>query len=148
MLGLPKTLVQAWILNLRVTVVWAPTLPFSPARIPILNPGRALLPDRARDPTKEPMDDNPLSDQGEGDGDQEMPDANKQHSEQQGANDPTGPGPAPDETQEGAQPGDDQMGAGDGEEPEEPEEPLEPYQIILQGFRTIFPDPVSSLWSH
>ena len=89
------------------------------------------------DPTKEPMDDDPLSDQGEGDGDQEMPDANKQHGEQQGTDDPAGPRPAPDEAQEGAQPGDDQMEAGDGEEPEEPEEPLEPYQIILQGFWTV-----------
>ena len=35
------------------------------------------------------------------------------------------------------QPGDDQMEAGDDEEPQEPEEPLEPYQIVLQGFRTI-----------
>ena len=33
--------------------------------------------------------------------------------------------------------GDDQMEAGDGEEPQEPKEPLEPYQIILQGFRTV-----------
>ena len=67
-----------------------------------------------------------------------MPDANEQHGERQGANDPAGSGPAPDETQEGAQPGDDQMGAGDGEQPEELEEPLEPYQIILQGFWTVF----------
>ena len=66
-----------------------------------------------------------------------MPNTNKQHGEQQGANDPAGSGPAPDETQEGAQPGDDQMGACDGEQPEELEEPLEPYQIILQGFWTI-----------
>ena len=89
------------------------------------------------DPTKEPMSDDPLSDQGNGNGDQETPDTNEQHSEQQGTNDPAGPGPAPDEAQEGAQPGDDHMEAGDGEEPEEPEEPLEPYQIILQGFQTI-----------
>ena len=80
------------------------------------------------------MDDDPLSDRGEGDGDQKMPDANEQHGEQQGVNDPAGPGPTPDEAQEGAQPGDNQMEAGDGEEPEEPKEP---YQIILQGFRTI-----------
>ena len=59
------------------------------------------------DPTKEPVDDDPLSDQGEGDGDQEMPNTNEQHSEQQGIDDPAGPGPAPDEAQEGAQPGDD-----------------------------------------
>ena len=89
------------------------------------------------DSNKEPVDADPLSDQGEGDGDQEMPDANKQHGERQGTNDPAGSGPAPDETQEGAQPGDNQMGAGDGEQPEKLEEPLEPYQIILQGFRTV-----------
>ena len=100
-------------------------------------PRRGATPRPSLDPNKEPVDDDPLSDQGEGDGDQEMPNANKQHSEQQGTNDPAGSGPAPDETQEGAQPGDDQMGAGDGEEPEEPEEPLEPYQIILQGFQTV-----------
>ena len=66
-----------------------------------------------------------------------MPDANEQQGEQQGINDPTDPGPAPSEAQEGAHPGDNQVEAGDGEEPEEPEEPLEPYQIVLQGFRTI-----------
>ena len=59
-----------------------------------------------------------------------MPNANKQ----QGVNDPRA---APSGAQEGAQPGDDQVEAGDGEEPEEPEEHLEPYQIVLQGFRTI-----------
>ena len=63
-----------------------------------------------------------------------MPDANEQQGEQQGVNDPADPGPAPGEAQEGAQPGDDQVEGGDGEEPEEP---LEPYQIILQGFRTV-----------
>ena len=66
-----------------------------------------------------------------------MPDANKQ----QGNHDPAGSGPVPvlipDETQEGAQLGDDQMEAGNDEEPQEPKEPLEPYQIVLQGFRTI-----------
>ena len=62
-----------------------------------------------------------------------MPDAN----ELQGINDPTGPGPVPDEVPEGAQLGDDQEEAGDGEEPQEPEEPLEPYEIVLQGFRTV-----------
>ena len=84
-------------------------------------------------PTKEPPDDDPLSDRGEGDGDQEMPDA----TELQGVNDPTGPGPAPGEVPEGVQLGDDQVEAGDGEEPQEPEEPLEPYEIILEGFRTV-----------
>ena len=62
-----------------------------------------------------------------------MPDANKL----QGVQDPTGPGPAPGDVQEGAQRGDDQEEASDSEEPQEPEEPLEPYEIILQGFRTI-----------
>ena len=66
-----------------------------------------------------------------------MPDANEHHGKQQGINDPAGPGPAPDEAQEGAQLGDDQVEAGDGEEPEEHKEPLEPYQIVLQGFRTV-----------
>ena len=89
------------------------------------------------DATREPIEDDPLSDWGEGDRDQDMPDTN----EQQGNRDPAGAGPAPvlipDETQEGAQLGDDQMEAGDDEEPQEPEEPLEPYHIVLQGFRTI-----------
>ena len=62
------------------------------------------------DPTKEPPDDDPLSDRGKGDGDQEMPDTNKL----QGVNDPTGPRPAPGEVPEGAQLGDDQVEAGDG----------------------------------
>ena len=43
----------------------------------------------------------------------------------------------PHEAQEGAQLGDDQVEAGDDEEPQEPKEPLEPYQIVLQGFRTV-----------
>ena len=100
-------------------------------------PQQGATPRPSPDPNKEPMDDDPLSDQGEGNRDQEMPNTNEQHGEQQGTNDPTGSGPAPVEAQEGAQPGDDQMEAGDGEEPEEPEEPLEPYQIILQGFQTV-----------
>ena len=37
--------------------------------------------------------------------------------------------------------GDDQVEAGDGEEPQEPEEPLEPYEIVLQGFWTISQTP-------
>ena len=86
------------------------------------------------DATREPIEDDPLSDRGEGDGDQDMPDAN----ELQGDRDPAGSGPmpvlVPDETQEGAQLGDDQMEAGDDEEPQEPKEPIEPYQIVLQGF--------------
>ena len=62
-----------------------------------------------------------------------MPDAN----EQQGVNNPADPGPAPGEVPKEAQLGDDQVGAGDGEEPRKPEEPLEPYEVILQGFQTI-----------
>ena len=62
-----------------------------------------------------------------------MPDAN----ELQGVNNPADPRPAPGEVAEGAQLGDDQVEAGDGEEPQEPEEPLEPYEIVLQGFRTV-----------
>ena len=66
-----------------------------------------------------------------------MPDAHEH--EQQGVNEPADLGPMPGETQdqEEAPPGDDQVEAGDGEEPEEPKEPQEPYQIILQGFRTV-----------
>ena len=100
-------------------------------------PQQGATPRLSPDPTKEPADDNPLSDRGEGNGDQEMPDANEQQGEQQGINDPTDPGAAPSEAQEGVQPGDDQVEAGDGEEPEEPLEPLEPYQIVLQGFQTV-----------
>ena len=134
MLGLPKIPVQAWILNLRVTVVWAPILPFSPVRIPTLSPGGALIPDQVWTPPRSLHDDDPLSDHGKGDRDQEMPDANKT----QGVDDPADPRPAPSEVTVGAQLGDDQVEAGDGEEPQEPEEPpLEPYEIILQGFRTI-----------
>ena len=63
-----------------------------------------------------------------------MPDANKP----QGINNPADPGPAPSEVTVGVQPGDNQVEAGDGEEPQEPEEPpLEPYEIVLQGFRTV-----------
>ena len=96
-------------------------------------PRQGATPRPSPDPTKEPADNDPLSDRGEGDGDQEMPEANKQ----QGVNDPADPGAVPGEAQEGAQPGDDQVEAGDGEEPEEPEEPLEPYQIILHVFWTV-----------
>ena len=66
-----------------------------------------------------------------------MPDADEH--EQQGVNEPADLGTMPGESQnqEEAPPGDDHVGAGDGEEPEEPEEPQEPYQIVLQGFRTI-----------
>ena len=100
-------------------------------------PRQGTTPRLSPDPTKEPADDDPLSDRGEGDGDQEMPNTNEQQGKQQGINDPTDPRPMPGEAQEGVQPGDDQVEAGDGEEPEGPEEPLEPYQIVLQGFWTI-----------
>ena len=99
-------------------------------------PWRGATPRPSPDHTKQPVDD-PLSDRGEGDGDQEMPDAHKH--EQQGINEPADLGPMPGESQdqEEALPGDNQVEAGDGEEPEEPEEPQEPYQIVLQGFRTV-----------
>ena len=66
-----------------------------------------------------------------------MPDAHEEQGEQEGVNDPADPRPMPSETQEVVPPGDDQVEAGDGEEPEEPEMPQEPYQIILQGFWTV-----------
>ena len=115
---------------------YAPILLSSPVRI--LTPSLGATPRPSPDPTKEPADNDPLSKQGEDDRDQEMPDAN-----QQGIDDPTGPGPAPREVPKEAQMGDDQMGpndteeAQDPEEPREPGEPLEPYEVMLQGFRTI-----------
>ena len=66
-----------------------------------------------------------------------MPDANEQQGDHDPADSGPGPVPIPEEAQEGAQLGDDQMEAGDGEEPQEPKEPLELYQIILQGFCTV-----------
>ena len=100
-------------------------------------PRRGATPRPSPDHTKQPVDDDPLSDRGEGDGDQEMPDTHEH--EQQGINEPADLGPTPGESQdqEEALPDDDQVEAGDGEEPGEPEEPQEPYQIVLQGFRTI-----------
>ena len=116
-----------------VTVVWAPILPLSLVRIPIPNPRRGANLQPSPDPTREPTEDDPLSDRGEGNGDQEMPDA----SEVQGVKVPAGPRPVPGGVPERAQLGDDQEEAGDGEQPQEPEEPLEPYEIILQGFWTV-----------
>ena len=85
----------------------------------------------------EDKEDTPLSDRGEGNGDQEIPNTN----EPQGNDDPAASGadPAlvPDEAPEYTQLGGDQGEAGDDEEPQEPKEPLEPYQIVLQGFQTI-----------
>ena len=100
-------------------------------------PRRGATPRPSPDHTKQPVDDDPLSDQGKGDGDQEMPNAHEH--EQQGVNEPADLGPMPGESQdqEEVPPSDDQVEAGDGEEPEEPEEPQEPYQIVLQGFRTV-----------
>ena len=94
--------------------------------------GTVVTPRPSLGPTREPPDDNPLSDRGKGGRDQEMPDAHKP----QGVQDPAGPAFMPGDVPE-VQPGDDQEGAGDSEEPQEPEEPLEPYEIVLQGFRTI-----------
>ena len=65
--------------------------------------GTVITPLPSPDPTRELPDDNPLSDRGEGDGDQEMPDARNL----QGVQDSAGSGPAPIEVHEGAQPGDD-----------------------------------------
>ena len=95
--------------------------------------GTVVTPRPSLDPTRESPDDDPLSDQGEGNGDQEMPDAHKPQDVQG----PAGPGPPPSEISEGAQPTDNQEEASNGEEPQEPEEPTEPYEIIHQGFRTI-----------
>ena len=112
---------------------------FQPCPDTDTEPRWGATPQPSPDPTKEPVDDDPLSDQGEGDGDQEMPDTNKQ----QGIDNPADPGPVPGEVPEEVQMGDDQVGAGDDEEaqepeePREPQEPLEPYEVILQGFRTI-----------
>ena len=106
---------------------------FQPRQDTDTEPQWGATPRPSLDPTKEPTDDVPLSDQGEGNGDQEMPDTN----ELQGVNDPADPRPVPGEAPEGVQLGDDQVETGDGEEPQEPEELLEPYEVVLQGFRTI-----------
>ena len=106
---------------------------FQPCQDTDTEPQQGATPRPSPDPTREPTEDDPLSDRGEGNRHQEMPDANKL----QGVNDPAGPGPVPSEVPEGAQLGDDQEEADDGEEPQEPEEPLEPYEIVLQGFWTV-----------
>ena len=100
-------------------------------------PQWGTTPHPSPDHTKQLIDNDPLSDRGEGDGDQEMPDAHEH--EQQGINEPADLGPMPGETQdqEEVPPGDYQVEAGDGEEPGEPKEPQEPYQIVLQGFWTV-----------
>ena len=53
--GSLKAPVQARILNLMVTVAWAPILLFSPVGIPTPNPGGVLLPSRARTPPRSPQ---------------------------------------------------------------------------------------------
>ena len=83
------------------------------------------------------MGDAPLSDWGEGDGDQEMPDANEWQEDDDPAGSRPEPGAVPDEAPEEAQLGDEMAEAGDDGEPQEPKEPLEPYQIVLQGFWTV-----------
>ena len=111
---------------------------FKPHQDTDTEPRWGTTPQSSPDPTKEPADNDPLSERGEDDGDQEMPDAN-----QQGIDDPAGPGPAPGEVPEEGQMGDDQMGANDAEEAQDPEEPwepgepLEPYEVMLQGFCTV-----------
>ena len=87
------------------------------------------------DPTRGTPDDYPLIDQGEGNGDQEMPSTQKPES----VHDPTDPGPVPGGAQEGegTQLGDVQEEAGDDGEPQEPEEPSKPFLAILQGFWTM-----------
>ena len=111
---------------------------FKPRQDTDTEPRRGATPRLSPDPTKEPADDDPLSEQGKDDRDQEMPDAN-----QQGIDDPADPGPVPGEVPKEAQMGDNQMGADDAEEaqdpqePWEPGEPLEPYEVMFQGFRTI-----------
>ena len=111
---------------------------FKPRQDTDTEPRWGTTPQPSPDPTKEPADDDPLSEWGEDDGDQEMPNAN-----QQGVDDPGDPGPAPGEVPEEAQMGDDQIRADDAEEAQDPEEPwepgepLEPYKVMLQGFRTI-----------
>ena len=69
---------------------------FQPHQDTDTKPRRGATPRLSPDPTKEPIDDDPLSDQGEGDVDQEMPDAN----ELQGVNDPADPRPVPSEVPE------------------------------------------------
>ena len=114
---------------------------FQPHQDTDTKPRWGTTPQPSLDPTKEPTDDDPLSDRGKGD--QEMPDAN----ELQGVNDPADPGPMPSEVPEGAQLGDNQVEASDSEEPQEPEESLEPYEVILHGFRTISQTLSAAYWA-
>ena len=103
-------------------------------------------PDATREPTVV-IKDAPLSDWGEGDEDQEMPDTNEQ-----GDND-AGPEPepvfVPNEVPEQVQLGGDPAGAGDDGEPQEPQEPPG-APGASPGFSSRFPDripdPVGGLW--
>ena len=113
---------------------------FQPRQDTDTEPRQGANPRPSPDPTKEPTDDDPLSDHGKGDGDQEMPDANKL----QGVDHPTDPGPVPGEVAVGAQPGDDQVEAGDGEEPQEPEEPLDLMRSSFKAFG-LYPRPCRQL---
>ena len=61
-------------------------------------PRQGTTPRPSPDHTQEPADDDPLSDRGEGDGDQEMPNAHEQQGKQQGVNDPADPEPMSGET--------------------------------------------------
>ena len=103
-------------------------------------PWRGTTPRLSPDHTQQPADDDPLSDQGEANGDQEMPDAHKQQGEQQGINDPADPELTPNETQEGVPLGDDQVETGDGEEPEEPR------SLIRLSFKVSRPCPRPYRW--
>ena len=91
---------------------------FKPHQDTDTKPRQGTTPRLSPDPTKEPADDDPLSERGEDDGDQEMPDTN-----QQGIDDPADSGPVPGEVPKEVQMGDDQMGADDAEEAQDPEEP-------------------------
>ena len=113
---------------------------FQPRRDTDTKPRQGATPRPSPDPTKEPIEDDLISDWSAGDGDQDMPDANEQQGDHDPAESGPGPVPIPKGAQEGVQLGDDRMEAGEGgepQEPEEPQEPLEPYQIMLQGFWTI-----------
>ena len=64
---------------------------FKPRQDTDTEPRQGANPRPSLDPTREPAEDDPLSDGGEGNRDQEMPDASKV----QGVNVPAGPGPVP-----------------------------------------------------
>ena len=107
---------------------------FQPRRDTNTEPRWGATPRLSLDPTKEPVEDDPLSDRSTGNGHQDMPNANKQQGDHDAAESGPGPVPVPEEAQEGAWLGDDRMEASKGGEPQEP---LEPYQTMLQGFQTV-----------